>query len=280
MFGINTSVSGGIYRTSNNMQRAQSELYKSLERIETGNKINRASDDTAGYAKALSLSQDLAKASTQKTNNLDFIDDLKSIDTLQTNILESLEGMREATVTYRDSVGDANAQAAALAEINQHVANINGFTGSSSFDGTADVLGAAAAATNIQWGTEATDVVSHTFLDLSTDAVGAAIDTTVAALDGTAGTATALIADIDSAIGNAMEASSRLGVTLNNTMDGAQSLLSDKISNLTDHYNQIMKTDEGLESSIVTSLQMRQQAMVSSIGIQNTFAASTLNLLA
>ena len=77
MLGINTSVGGGIYRTANNMDRVNTAFQRSLERLETGSKINRASDDPTAYAKALSLNTEISTIDTQILANKDTLAELE-----------------------------------------------------------------------------------------------------------------------------------------------------------------------------------------------------------
>lgn len=284
MSGINTDVAGGIYRASNNMDRVNSLLQKSLERLETGNKVNRASDNPTVFGKALSVTADINAISTQLDVNRSTLADLDKVDVAQTRIIESYQSMKEAAdaLAAAYTSGDVAAQTAHTATITDLQKAINAFATEATYGGNA-VLDTADATENLQFGVDATDVVAHQWRDLSTDAVitGAQVATITADITALAdaATATALSTDIDAVLGNAMAASSSMAVTKKNVFEAAQSSLTAELSTLSDLRSSLMSVNEAEESSIITNLQMRQQAMVTSMGIQNTFTASTLDLL-
>lgn len=254
--GINTGISGSIFRTQNNMDLTSSLLQRSLERIETGNRINRASDDPVGFAKALDLLNDQQSAEIQVSDNQEHIENVDDIDSRLTQILGSLAEMKDLATQKASATGSAlatiNAQLTDLAD------SIDGLaaglaTGYNVFGGDVD----------IDWGTDA------------------AQSTQIGQISSVTGlTSGSTVTDINTAICNAMVGAGQVGVMKENVLASAQSMLTSQIQGFVDHANSIMKVDEAEESAKVTTLQSRQQALVASLQVQNAFAASTVNFLA
>ncbi|MHC4873566.1 MAG: flagellin [Planctomycetota bacterium] len=284
MFGINTSVGGGIYRTSNNMNRANTLLQKSLERLETGNKINRASDDPTAYGKGLSITAEINALNTQIEANKDTLVELDKLEVAVTSILDSYQEMKTAAQDYSQAVtdGDVASEAAHRGTIVALQDAINSFA-AVDFDGNSVLSAADAATPTIQWGTETSEIFTQNWLDLETTAATGDVDGMITALPavgaGTTAAATNLIAQIDISVGRATQISSAIAAIKENTVGAAQLQLNAELSALTDMRNSVLSVNEGEESAKITGLQMRQQAMVSSLGMQNAFTASTLDLL-
>ncbi|MHC4885543.1 MAG: flagellin [Planctomycetota bacterium] len=297
MLGINTNVGGSYLRTVNNMERVQTELNKSLERIETGNKINRASDDPVGFSKALTLQADIDERNVQVEANRSALTDLTDVDSSISSIITSLQDMREAAVSLKGvatgAAGeDVVAQEGLITEMGILRDSIDAFA-VAEFE-NADLIGGGAAATNqtaaaaVQFGVETSASVNVTFNNMLSAMTGAAAGTSVSAsitlLDTAATNVTTanidnMITAIDHALGEALANGAAMGTLKENVLESAQTLLSSDLVALTNERNKIMAVDDAKESAVVTNLQMRQQALVSSIGVQNAFAASTLDLL-
>lgn len=269
--GINSAPGGGIFRTVANLSRIDAALGKSLERIETGFKINRASDDPSGYIKAMSLQIDINDANTRVENNLDTLKDLKEVDNLQSTALGLLQDARDTLAEHIADGTPAANNATVQAAVDDAVAAIDSLVATSpGFGGAASMLGGAK---TLQFGTNTTDTLSITFADLdSTDGLTNFTGTV-------AGGAAALLTEVETAIQGITQDSNRVGNGIS-VFEDYNSLLQNRVGDLNTLRNEIVATDDAVENSIVNALQIRQQAAVSSVGVQNSVQQNYLNLFA
>ncbi|MHC4873567.1 MAG: flagellin [Planctomycetota bacterium] len=268
MLGINTNIGGGIYRTANNMDRVNTAFQRSLERLETGSKVNRASDDPTAYATALSLTTEINAIDTQILSNMDTIAELEKMDAAQTSVLKAYQDMKDAAEALADTT-DAVAQAGHLATIQSLEDSINALT-LTEYDGGANALGGGAGAAQTLTFGAGGESITHTFGNIDTDGAALAGMTgtitadiaAVAAAAAGAAAATAagtLATDLIDWIGNVMGESGALGATKNQVFENAQQMLNTEKAGLVDFRNSIVSVNEAEESAVLTSLQMRQQ---------------------
>lgn len=251
LLGINTNVSGSVYRTQSNMDLTARLLNESLKRIETGNRINSAGDDPIGFLDALTLKNDQQEAELQQADNVEHMRELDDMDSRLTGILDALSEIKDLKTQQGSATGSA------LAAINAQMDDLG-----QQIDELQTGADLGFGANTIQWGTEASQTAGYGAI-------------TIASLSNTSATT-----DIDGAICNAMVGAGQVGVIRQNVMASAQSLLTSRIEGFANEISSIMKVDEAEESAKVTALQSRQQALVASLQVQNAFAASTVNFLA
>jgi flagellin-like hook-associated protein FlgL len=279
--GINVSVNGGVARSNRALEMIDSTLNESLKRLESGNRISRSSDDPIGLSKALTLNSDISEIKKQQLLNAETMKNLEDTDTAMTNVLSTLSDMKEALTKYvaeGDLATETQVAATYHGEIaalyEQYTALIANNTNISSGTHT------------YQWGTTAAQGITHSGKALvgTTDFDATNVDTLTAT--GTAfagvrvgGEGADMLLEVSAALDVAMRESAAIGVLKNNVMASGMTRLADQLANITTQRDAIMKTDEATESAIITSLQLRQQAVISAIGVRNGFVANTVNLI-
>ena len=256
-------------RAANAVRSAQRQAAISMERLSTGKRINRASDDPAGLAIASQMTAQIRGMNQAIRNAGDGIARLQTAESVLGEVTNMMQRIRELAVqsasgTYSDD-DRANLQieAAELSEqINQTLTGTR-FNGETLFA----LSPASAVEVKIQTGANAEDTVT-----LTTDAID--LDTVdLSTADG----ATAALDTMDDAlkaVGTrraALGASSRLDSVINN--------LTTNVTNLTDARSRIEDTDYAAETMALAKAQILAQASMAMLAQANQNQKLILQLL-
>ena len=101
---INTNISAVV--TNNQLQKAQTNLERSLERLSSGYKINHASDDAAGMAISLKMKLQIRGLDQSDNNAADGVSVLQTAEGAIAEIQSMLTRMKELSV---QAANDTNA---------------------------------------------------------------------------------------------------------------------------------------------------------------------------
>ena len=101
---INANISAII--SNNQLQKSESNLEKSLERLSSGFKINHASDDAAGMAISLKMKMQIRGLERSNTNASDGISVIQTSEGAISEIQAMLTRMKELVV---QAANDTNA---------------------------------------------------------------------------------------------------------------------------------------------------------------------------
>ena len=151
--------------TSNNVA-------KSMERLSSGYRINRAADDAAGLAISEKLRGQIRGLSQAQRNAQDGVSLVQTAEGSLNEVHSMLQRVRELAVQYKNGSLSTNDRAALQSEVNQLASEIERIGSSAEFNGI-KVLNAAQSMT-FQVGANDTDSVS-----VSTISLGAAIGASV-----------------------------------------------------------------------------------------------------
>ncbi|MBG6178855.1 flagellin N-terminal helical domain-containing protein [Arthrobacter sp. CAN_A1] len=198
-FQINTNVSAmNAYR---NLSMTQNDMSKSLEKLSSGLRINRAADDAAGLALAEGLKSQVGGLTVASRNAQDGIGVVQTAEGALTEVQSILQRMRDLAVQAGNDSNNAESRGAIKTEVDGLVAELDRISENTNFNGN-KLLNGSKPEMNFQVGAEG-DLSSQIAVNLSGANVKSVADTLgastgggtrfdVAAFDATTGAPTAL----------------------------------------------------------------------------------------
>lgn len=239
-----------------------SALQKSMEKLSSGERINRASDDSAGLAiseKMRSQIRGLSQASHNVSDAVSFVQTAEGFLQSTTDILQRI---RELAVQSANGVFSSEDRAQIAVEVSQLVAEVDRIASQAQFNGMNMLTG--------RFATESINFQVGANMDQSIKVNVAAADATSLGLKGTQdGGEMISVADQDSAnmtIGTVDEALKRINKqradlgAVQNRMETAQKGINVAAENLTASESRIRDTDIAEEMVNFTKNQILQQA--------------------
>src|SRR5918997_1613239 len=243
-------------------------LSKAMERLSSGYRINRASDDAAGLAISEKLRGQIGGLQQAGRNASDAISLVQTAEGALNEVHSMLQRVRELAVQYKNGTLSTNDQTAIQSEVNQLKAEIERIGTDTEFNGT-KLLNSASTVT-FQVG--AADSQSIT---VSTISVGQQVVSNTFTLTATGASN---IAEIDPAINNVSAARATFGA-VQNRLEHTVSNLASYQENLTASESRIRDADMAQEMVQFTKLQILQQAGTSMLAQANQAPQSVLSLL-
>lgn len=264
-------------------------LNRSLERLSSGYRINRAADDAAGLTISEGLRSDIRGSKVAVQNAQDGVSILQIAEGTLSVVSDNLQRIRELTV---QAANDTNADAQRNAieqEIKARLSDNQRIVDASQFNGIALLDGTAVNA-RLQIGSDSNSAlntldITSALASSSSSAIGllgAATSTgfqTIASIDITAGSvARKFLNDIDVAIATMSSRRSLIGA-FQNELESALANLSLSVENFTASESRIRDLDIASETAIMTKNQILQQASVSILSQANSAPQLVLRLL-
>ncbi|RUO42141.1 flagellin FliC [Pseudidiomarina aestuarii] len=261
---INTNITSLIGQQ--NLQKSQSSLQTSMERLSSGLRINSAKDDAAGQAIANKMTAQIRGLSQAQRNANDGISLAQTAEGSLNQINDNLQRIRELTVQAQNGTNSADDVASIQAEVDERLAEITRVVGESEFNGNA--LFDPAADFNIQVGAKDGQVITIAAATLASTAFDL----------GTFDVATGTLASLDTAIGSVDSTRSNLGA-VQNRLESAIDNISTTVANLSAARSRIEDADYAVEVSNMTRSQILQQAGTSVLAQANQVPQGVLSLL-
>jgi len=276
-----------------------------MERLSTGQRINSASDDAAGLAIASRMTSQVNGLNMAVRNANDAISMVQTAEGAIGEIVNMLQRMRELAVQATTGTMSSTDKAAADVEFEALDAEILRVSQNTEWNGTKLLDGSlnASAATTFQIGANASQTVSVTFSDFSTDGVGSTSDQTVDSLittgtlvgltnssigSGTVATdldglditsaANAAITALDFALDKTNSHLATLGSVINR-LEYAADNLSNVSQNTSASLSRVQDADYASETTELARTQIIQQAATAMLSQANQQAQSVLALL-
>jgi flagellin len=286
---INTNtMANNAYRNLNGMQDT---LSKSMEKLSSGLRINRAADDAAGLAISEGLKSQVSGSAVAARNAQDGISVIQTTEGALTEVHSILQRMRDLAVQGANDTNNADSRLAIKAEGDSLGQELDRITTSTNFNGI-DLLrgsagtGVSATGTlNIQVGTGGTanDTISVKVGDVATAVgTGATGLSDPAAAGGflvdTSGNAQLTIAKIDTAITAISTQRAGLGAT-QNRLEHATKTLNVSGENLSAAASRITDTDMAQEMVKYTKANVMSQAGTAMLAQANQSGQGVLSLL-
>ncbi|MGF1667146.1 MAG: flagellin [Acidimicrobiia bacterium] len=258
-----------------NLSFTNVQMGKSLEKLSSGFRINRAADDAAGLVKSEDLRSEIRGNQAAIKNAQDGISFVQTAEGALNEVHSILQRMRELAV---DAANTATTDGTAQnAEVQELLAELDSIGTRTTFAGNTVFADYSTNALTFQVGANAGDQLAITE-DLgmtSADIFGA----TLSGLDLTSGAgATGALASIDAAIGSVSSVRSTLGAS-QNRLEHTINNLSVAVENLTASESRIRDTDMAMEMAQFTRHQILAQAGTSMLAQANQAPQNVLSLL-
>lgn len=281
---INTNIAAlNSYR---NLSGTQNDLSKSLEKLSSGLRINRAADDAAGLAISEGLRAQVRGLTVASRNAQDGISVIQTAEGSLTEVHSILQRMRDLAVQGANDSNNADSRTAIQNEADELSKELYRVQESTNFNGIALLKGGTL---NFQIGADgdaaATDQINNLAVTLAN--VGTSVGTLIGTNGTTAGTgfnvtsattAQATIESIDTAIKNVSTDRAKLGAS-QNRFESAINSLSVAKENLTAAESRIRDTDMAAEMVKFTRSNILSQAGTAMLAQANQSNQGVLQLL-
>lgn len=243
------------------LKRANFDAAKASERLATGLRINRASDDPAGAGRAAVLKSEINSYEQVKRNVNTALTDISKVNDGLSQISDYLVEMRTLAVAAAGE-SDSTIRANYNTQFQALISGINEIAGTVEF-GDSAVL-SAAGTQDVQVGINAADKKTLTFTAVTSTALG--VNSLALA---TSANATSAVAAVVTAISTVASRTATIGgyeSSLQNYSDLADSAVLSKST----QYGDIMSADMALEASNLAAAKIRQDAATAVLAQANS----------
>jgi len=244
------------------------KLQKSMERLSSGYRINRAADDAAGLAISEKLRGQISGISQAMRNSQDAVSLVQTAEGALQEVHSMLQRMRELAVQYKNGTLSTSDRAAIQSETAQLQSEIDRIGTQVQFNGV-QLLSSAGSIT-FQVG-----AMDNQSITVSTVSLGQAVGASAFALS-PAGASD--IDEIDTAINNVSAQRAQFGA-VQNRLDHTLANLAAYHENLVASESRVRDADMAQEMVDYTKLQILQQAGTSMLAQANQIPQSVLTLL-
>jgi flagellin len=247
------------------LTKTSSRVSKSMERLSTGLRINRAADDAAGLAISESMRGQIRGLQQAQRNIQDGVSLVQTAEGSLDEVHSMLQRVRELAVQYNNgTLSNAN-HTAIQSEVDQLAAEIERIGTSSKFNGVT-LLDADATSVTFQVGANDGEQISVALISLG-KALGSYSDLSSATLG-----------DIDAAIDAVSQARAGFGAA-QNRLEHSLNVAASTTENLTAAESRIRDVDMAEEMVNLTKAQILQQAGTAMLSQANQSPQSVLQLL-
>ena len=251
------------------------EQTDALNRIASGSKVTKASDDAAGLAVATKLQSDVAVLDQAQTNASHAVSVLETADGGASQISDILERMKTLTAQSLSGAVTDTERAYIDAEYQELLTEIDSIASGTRFNNESllDGTGSHAAGADYLVGTDATnDIINVTIADLSVATLG--LTTGV----DTAANATTASGEIDTAIDAVAAARADIGAQMSRFEYHSAQLASSE-ENLDAAQSAIVDADVAEEQANLASAEVLTEAAIAALAQANEMPQALLNLL-
>ena len=290
--GLRIQNNVAAYNAHRQLNATSAQQNKSMEKLSSGYRINRAADDAAGLAISEKMRAQIGGLDQAQRNAQDGVSLVQTGEGALNEVHSMLDRMRDLKVQYINGTLDSSDKKAIVSEAQQLSAEIKDISGKTEFNGIKllDGNGGTSGVVSFQVGANAGETISVTTSNLMGDAASGGVGTEFRDLATAAGTDAASVAsattawdsidisDIDTAIGNVSSQRSNFGA-VQNRLDHRLTNLATYEENLTASESQIRDVDMASEMVNYTKLGILQQAGTSMLAQANQSAQSVLSLL-
>ncbi len=263
-------------------------MSKSLEKLSSGFRINRAADDAAGLAISESLRSQVGGLKVAVRNAQDGVSVTQTAEGALTEVHAMLQRMRDLTVQAGNAGANGGAAGKAVGSVQEEITAlstaVNDIATRTKFNGTALLDGTNTSLT-FQVGANGGETQAVALSDMRSATLGSgtlkinAIDLNGAANDGVGATTTTnALASIDAAIESVSTFRGKLGAA-QNTFEHTVNNLNVAVENLSASESRIRDTDMAQEMMNFTRSQILSQAGTSMLAQANQAPQGVLALL-
>jgi flagellin len=253
-----------------------SKAAKSMEKLSSGYRINRAADDAAGLAISEKMRAQIGGLAQAQRNAQDGVSLVQTAEGALSEVHSMLGRVRDLKVQYENGTLDADDKAAIVSEVKQLADEITQIAEKTEFNGITllDGAGGSGGVITFQVGANSDETVSVTTKDIA--GVSGTGD-----IDGVSDTASWEAIDldaIDTAINNVSSLRSEFGA-VQNRLEHRMANLSAYQENLVASESRIRDVDMAQEMVNFTKLGILQQAGTSMLAQANQAPQNVLSLL-
>jgi flagellin len=270
---INTNIAA--INTRRNLYNSTTKFQKSMEKLSSGLRINRAADDAAGLAISEGLKADIRALEQASRNASDGISMVQTAEGALDEVSNILLRMKELAEQSLNGTLSDTERGYLDSEYSELQSEINRISDSSEFNGIKLLDGTGGAAVNIQVGID-TNTWDSIAVDLSTDLDATGLGLAVG-IDSAANAGTAM-GQIDAAIETVSSSRSDFGA-IQNRLESSIRNINNTAENLSAANSRIRDVDVAMETSNMTSYQILQQAGVSVLAQANMTTGLAISLL-
>ncbi|TQK69583.1 MULTISPECIES: flagellin [unclassified Nocardioides] len=259
-----------------NLSVTQGQLSKSMEKLSSGFRINRAADDAAGLAISEGLRAQTGGLKVAVRNAQDGISVVQTTEGALTEVHSILQRMRDLAVQGSNDSNNADARANIKAEADQLTSELTRIGNSTNFNGT-KLLDGSATALNFQVGADG-DANSAITVNLSSANVTAVSSSLSAVSFSSFSSSQSAITAIDAQIKSVSTARANLGA-YQNRLEHTIANVNVAIENLSASESRIRDTDMASEMMSFTRSQILSQAGTAMLAQANSAPQGVLSLL-
>jgi flagellin len=271
--GLRINQNTDAFNAYRNLSVTQGQMSKSLEKLSSGFRINRAADDAAGLAISEGLRSQVGGLKVAVRNAQDGVSVVQTAEGALTEVHSILQRVRDLAVQAGNDSNNTEARTNIKTEIDSLGDELTRISDSTNFNGI-DLLKGATLTFQVGAGsTAANDQVNVTLTDMS------GLGATVKGVDvSTAAGALAAIATVDTEIGNVSTARAGLGAT-QNRFEHTINSLNVAVENLSASESRIRDTDMASEMVNFTRAQILSQSGTAMLAQANQMPQNLLRLL-
>jgi flagellin len=243
------------------------DVSKAMERLSSGYRINRASDDAAGLGISESMRSQI-RGLGQAQRNIE--DGVSLVQTAEGNLDEvhsMLQRVRELAVQYKNGTLSSSAQSAIQTEVNQLASEIERIGASADFNGL-KLLSSSASTISFQVGANDGQAIT-----VSTISLGSTVGTAAFSLS-----SASVLSDIDAAIGKVSSSRATFGA-VQNRLEHTLGVSAAYQENLVAAESRIRDVDMADEMTKLTKSQILQQAGTAMLAQANQGPQAVLSLI-
>src|SRR4051794_34258237 len=272
------------FNTHRQLTTTSTQAAKSMEKLSSGYRINRAADDAAGLAISEKMRGQIGGLAQAQRNAQDGISLVQTAEGALTEVHSMLQRVRDLKVQFANGTNSSDDKDAIAAEVYQIGQEINDVVTDTKFNGTA-VFGSGTF--DFQVGANDSETITTTAANftgaISNTGTGGLSE--IVNLGSLSGTKTALdtgslaaISTIDNAIKNVSSARANFGA-VQNRLEHRLNNLATYQENLTASESRIRDVDMAEEMTKFTKLNILQQAGTSMLAQANQAPQGVLSLL-
>jgi flagellin len=259
-----------------NLSVTDSQMNKSLEKLSSGFRINRAADDAAGLAISEGLRSQIGGLKVAVRNTQDGISVVQTAEGALTEVHSILQRVRDLAVQAGNDSNNTEARANIKTEADSLVAELDRIGQSTNFNGT-KLLNGDNATLTFQTGANEAETVDVTLTNVND--VVTAVTAVVTDLRGTFDPKTSTsLSSMDTQISNVSAARAGLGAS-QNRFESTINSLNVAVENLSASESRVRDADMAQEMVGFTRAQILSQAGTAMLAQANQASQGVLSLL-
>jgi flagellin len=261
-----------------NLSVTDNQMGKSLEKLSSGFRINRAADDAAGLAISEGLRSQIGGLKVAVRNSQDGISVVQTAEGALTETHSILQRMRDLAVQASNHGALTDTDKAKADEEFQALAKeLDDIASKTTFNGT-KLLNGSYSSMNFQVGSNAGETLTVSIGNMAASGASSLFGATGAGNISSASSASAAISAVTSAIGTVSTERAKLGA-VQNRLEHKINNLNATIENLTASESRIRDTDMAEEMVSFTRSQILSQAGTAMLAQANQSSQGVLQLL-